>query len=299
MGLTINQVAQRWAEQSRPHGTAGNFRFTEERLFSYWANIGVVTSAGHALIDTTQYSPTTSGHQRAGYSAAYQAGRQVAEVSLPLLEQLVTGRGYIGEVQVLAQGEGREVLIRDRDACWLMGVSWERIPQAWAAKLPAAVGTVAEAETLLAPEGETQYLRQGDVYFVATDMKTRHLLLGPWSDAEVLKRCVGVRQVAYWDGSTYPETYFPRDLLGVSPFVSRAVADQARLLATNEPTTWHHRPTEVRYDRQGLAYARGTVRHREHRTVNLGKVWHRIMQSRAVVSLSRDNRQWQGGGGFD
>lgn len=297
MGLTVNQVAQRWEEQSRPHGTAGNFRLPGASLFSYWANIGVVTSAGHALIETTRYSPTTSGHERAGYWAAYQAGRRVAEVSLPLLQQVAGD--YIGEVEVLAQGDGREVLIREREACWLMGVSWERIPQAWAAKLPEAVGTVAEAAMLLAPEGETQYLRQGDLYFVPTDMKTRNLLLGPWSDAEVLKRCLAVRQIAYWDGSTYPETYFPRDLVGVSPFVARAVADQARLMARNEPTTWHHGPTEVRYDRQGQAYARGTVRHREHRTLSLGKVWHRIMRSRAVVSLSRDNRQWQGGGGYD
>lgn len=297
MGLTINQVAQRWAEQSRSHGTAGNFRFTGASLFSYWANIGLMTEAGHALIDTTQYSPTTSGHERAGYWAAYQAGRQVAEVSLPLLQQLAGD--YRHEVTVLAQGEGREVLIRERESCWLMGVSWERIPQAWAAKLPEIVDTVAEAEKLLAPPGESEYLRQGDVYFVPTDMHTRDLLKGPWSDAEMLKACLATRVVPYWDGSTYTETIFPRDLLGVSPFVSRAVGEAARLMARNEPTTWHHRPTEVRYDKQGAAYARGTVRHNEHRTLNLGKVWHRIMRSRAVVSLSRDNRQWQGGGGYD
>ena len=77
------------------------------------------------------------------------------------------------------------------------------------------------------------------------------------------------------------------------------VAAQTRTMALGEPTTWHHRPTEVRYDREGRAYARGTVRHTEHRTLSLGKVWHRIERSRAVVSLSRDNRQWSGGGGFD
>jgi hypothetical protein len=300
--MTIRDVAKRWAEQTRPHGKAGNFRYSEHSLFSYWANIGVVTEAGHALIDTTQYSSTTSGHERAGYMAAYHAGREVAEVSLPLLGDVVGRNGYSGQVSVVVRGEGREVLIEDkaRGAFWLMGVAWERIPQAWAAQLPEAAGSVAEALAQLAPAGlgAGEYLRQGDIYFVPTDVPTRSLL-NLWGDAEVLKRCVGVRHIAYWDGSTYPETYFPRDLLGVAPFLPRAVAAQTRTMALGEPTTWHHRPTEVRYDREGRAYARGTVRHTEHRTLSLGKVWHRIERSRAVVSLSRDNRQWSGGGGFD
>jgi len=47
-----------------------------------------------------------------------------------------------------------------------------------------------------------------------------------------------------------------------------------------------HKATAIRKDKEGNIYIRGTLRHRDHNTIKMGKVWHRVLVNRAKRSWS-------------
>lgn len=116
-------------------------------------------------------------------------------------------------------------------------------------ELPKNARTVANAFDLLFPEElnpNCPYVRQGEFFFVPTDMKTTDLLpMEPrFEDKNNIAR------------------YFP-----------------------NAGTGHAHMATEIRHTGEDI-YVRGTIRHTEHKMLKLGKIWHRVYVNRAVRSFS-------------
>lgn len=296
MGYSNRDVVESWAKQARGYRASQNLQHMQRWLISYSTLIGFCTHSGDAVVDSTRYSVTTGKHQTYAMLAARKYRRNVAYISVPLCDEIAPQHRDIIEV---VEGGPRESLIRNGRDYWLTGVSWgDREEQAWAAKLPGEASTITEALRLLAPPGVTKYKRQGDVYFVPTDKQTKDLLKGPWSDPDVMEKCLETKVTHVWDDTEYKQSYVPKDLAGVCPFIARRVHNDIMSIL-DSPSTWSHVPLEVRCDREGNTYARGSVRHTQHKVLNLGKVWHRVEKSRAVVSMSRSNQGWAGRGGYD
>jgi len=116
-------------------------------------------------------------------------------------------------------------------------------------ELPENAQTVENAFDILFPKelNENQpHTRQGEFFFVPTDMKTTDLLpMEPrFEDKNNIAR------------------YFP-----------------------NAGTGHAHMATEIRHTGEDI-YVRGTIRHTEHKMLKLGKIWHRVYVNRAVRSFS-------------
>ena len=47
-----------------------------------------------------------------------------------------------------------------------------------------------------------------------------------------------------------------------------------------------HKATAIRKDNERNIYIRGTLRHRDHNTIKMGKVWHRVLVNKAKRSWS-------------
>lgn len=62
----------------------------------------------------------------------------------------------------------------------------------------------------------------------------------------------------------------------------------AFLVSSNPSRRKSHIATNLRYDKEGNRYIRGTLRHTvgEHRMLKLGNIWHRVYENRAVNSWS-------------
>lgn len=113
-------------------------------------------------------------------------------------------------------------------------------------ELPEPASSVDEAFDLLFPVGldkSLPYIRQGEFFFVPTDMATKNLTPVPKDQNDLTK-------------------HFP-----------------------GAGTGHAHTATELR-QLDGKYYARETVRHPEHKTTRLGKIWHEVYCNRAVKSFN-------------
>lgn len=166
-------------------------------------------------------------------------------------------------------------------------------------ELPGAAITVDEAFDMLFPENldrDTSYIRQGEFFFVPTEMKTNDLSVPEtpytwgWYDYinqhaydsqfETKEQAMDIlrRRTNTW-GRIW-------DLSGM--MVHKFEVKDPRNLSRYFPTagTGHaHIATEIR-QKDGDFYVRGTIRHPEHCMAVLGKIWHRVYVNRAVRSFS-------------
>lgn len=165
------------------------------------------------------------------------------------------------------------------------------------AELPEKVSSVEEAFEALFPEGldpNTPHVRQGEFFFVPTDMKTKDLapvdVLVDWGfynyalgaavpfprfrtkiEAEERLRLENARGDAFAS-------------IGIHRFPIKDQNNLARHF-NNIGTGNPHNVREIRCVGDAI-FVRGSVRHPQHKIVNLGDTWHRVYVNRAVRSFS-------------
>jgi len=161
-------------------------------------------------------------------------------------------------------------------------------------ELPGAVSNVEEAFDAIFPldlDENSPYVRQGEFFFEPTDMPTRNLKPAP----ELYEWGLYNYETQYADHLRRPtkeetQRTLEGNLLSTPWMVHRFPIRDQNNLARRFPgagTGHAHIVTELRY-LDGWYYARGTVRHPEHKTLSLGKIWHRVYINNAVRSFNSD-----------
>jgi hypothetical protein len=176
-------------------------------------------------------------------------------------------------------------------------------------ELPERARDVENAFDLLFPEEMDQrcpYVRQGEFFFVPTDMETSDLspmeTLYEWGlydyhlqHANNIK--VATKEMAEELLKKHVKTWGPIEDVSGRMVLHRFPIEDPHNLTRYFPDagTGHaHTVTEIRRwgsfqpDRGNMnnIFVRGTVRHPEHKMLKLGKIWHRVYVNRAVKSFS-------------
>lgn len=174
-------------------------------------------------------------------------------------------------------------------------------------ELPERARDVENAFDLLFPEEMDQrcpYVRQGEFFFVPTDMETSDLspmeMLYEWGGYDyntqyAYNRKFATKELAEDTIKWYAKKWPGEDVSGqmVHRFPIKDPNNLARYFP-NAGTGHAHTATEIRKwgsfqpDRgnRNNIFVRGTVRHPEHKMLKLGKIWHRVYANRAVRSFS-------------
>ena len=165
-------------------------------------------------------------------------------------------------------------------------------------ELPENVTSVDEAFDTLFPEDlarDASYVRQGEFFFEQTNMQTKELSymeqlyewgLYDYNKQATLHRKFSTKEHAENGLVTHIKTWGYNentDGLAVHRFPVRDMKNLARHF--NAGTGNPHTVSEIR-QRDRTIFVRGTIRHPEHKTINLGKIWHRVFVNRAVRSFS-------------
>lgn len=174
-------------------------------------------------------------------------------------------------------------------------------------ELPERARDVENAFDLLFPEEMDQrcpYVRQGEFFFVPTDMETSDLspmeMLYEWGGYDyntqyAYNRKFATKELAEDTLKRHAKKWPGEDVSGqmVHRFQIKDPNNLARYFP-NAGTGHAHTATEIRKwgsfqpDRgnRNNIFVRGTVRHSEHKMLKLGKIWHRVYANRAVRSFS-------------
>lgn len=165
-------------------------------------------------------------------------------------------------------------------------------------ELPENVTSVDEAFDTLFPEDlarDAPHVRQGEFFFEPTNMQTKELSLieqlyewglYDYNRQTTFHRKFSTKEHAENGLATHIKTWgFNENTEGmtVHRFPVKGTKNLARYF--NAGTGNPHTVSEIR-QRDGTIFVRGTVRHPEHKTINLGKNWHRVFVNRAVRSFS-------------
>lgn len=165
-------------------------------------------------------------------------------------------------------------------------------------ELPENVTSVDEAFDILFPENlarDASYVRQGEFFFEPINVQTKELSpieqlyewgLYDYSRRTTFHRKFSTKEHAENGLATHIKTWgFNENTEGMT--VHRFPVKDTKNLARhfNAGTGNPHIVSEIR-QRGGTIFVRGTVRHPQHKIVNLGDTWHRVYVNRAVRSFS-------------
>lgn len=162
-------------------------------------------------------------------------------------------------------------------------------------ELPGHVTAVDEAFESLFPinlDGNAPYVRQGEFFFEPMDVQTKELSpmeqlyewgLYDYNRQTTFYRKFSTKEQAENGLSTHIKTWGYIWGMMVHRFPVKDTKNLARYFNTG---TGNPHTVSGIGQRNGTIFVRGTVRHPEHKTLNLGKIWHRVHINQAVRSFS-------------
>ena len=292
--MNQTQLAERFRDGATS-GQTSNMFIEGGTLYSYGHHfpLTIRLDRGGYLHNGDRYSNTTSGHQaharramnspQIPFSALIVAGiNSQRRFALEIVDETPDQRKWVcrcpgGKLHAYAVEQCKDgytqhtlggTLIRDGRRYLLAGIDFETSPannpQFFLSLLPGKVTSIADAfkslmpwQVKLAQALGADVTRQGDLFFVASSLLTRDLSAKGARQPIDVTRYVGTRRIDHHG----------------------APLDQRE----------SHLATEVRR-LAGVRFARGTIRHGEHKMLRLGDVWHGVFANTARASWAASGR---------
>lgn len=254
---TNAEVAERWVERGARmrlgYGRSlrsRNMRTECGQLYSYSTVIGEIWEK-IAILDPTHYSTSTSMHQSCARSALF--GSKTPFIEYPLRFFPEGGDPELIGIMRNSWWDMECVVKVGRD-CWALFSEEGRGRRIYHSRVnlgPQRGRTAEEMLMTLVPllARGRQYLRQGDLYFVPTYRKTKDLIPVWWGNSGGVQK---MSELLNGSLGLYAE---PKEHMVIA---THALRDRIS-----------HTVREIRKDKNGMLYARGTLRHDEHYSVKL------------------------------
>lgn len=177
-----DMVAHVWAQQRQHSGRSnnGNFYFEGRVLYSYGTHfpVGIFAHDGTVFLNADSYSISTSGHQRAAWSAV----RHRERVSLPSLSS-------VQRLILSADSRGKLPRAQHKPARDYLAANWQEIPAesdgaAWLLRAIGSRGTWAAMRARLAAKADAKARRSKARMKAQAARAGRDMAARPWPDVK-------------------------------------------------------------------------------------------------------------------